>query len=104
MQRGMQYGVHAFAWRNADKPGAHGARAAIAYLHNQAESGTSCPLTMTHSSAPALMHSPELAKQWLPKIHSYEYDARMLPRLQKTACTIGKIGRASCRERMCRYV
>src|SRR3546814_13940930 len=44
---------------------------------------------MTHSSAPALMHSPELAKQWLPKIHSYEYDARMLPSLQKTACTIG---------------
>src|SRR3546814_4426766 len=55
MQLGMQYGVHAFAWRNADKPGAHVARAAIAYLHNQAESGTSCPLTMTHSSAPALM-------------------------------------------------
>src|SRR3546814_16833079 len=41
MQLGMQYGVHAFAWRNADKPGAHVARAAIAYLHNQADSGTS---------------------------------------------------------------
>ena len=89
MQLGMQYGVHAFAWRNADKPGAHVARAAIAYLHNQAESGTSCPLTMTHSAAPALQHSPALAKLWLPKIHSYEYDARVLPGLQKTACTIG---------------
>lgn len=89
MQLGMQYGVHAFAWRNADKPGAHVARAALSYLHNQAESGTGCPLTMTHASVPALMHAPMLAKQWLPKIHSYEYDPRVLPGLQKTACTIG---------------
>src|SRR3546814_13699732 len=84
MQLGMQYGVHAFAWRNADKPGAHVARAAIAYLHNQAASGTSCPLTMTPSSAPALMHSPERAKQWLPQIHSYDSDATLFPRCQKT--------------------
>ncbi|NGY03840.1 isovaleryl-CoA dehydrogenase [Solimonas terrae] len=89
MQLGMQYGVHAYAWRNADKPGAHVARAAISYLHNQAESGTSCPLTMTHSAAPALLHAPQLAAQWLPKMHSCEYDARVLPGLQKTACTIG---------------
>ncbi|WP_028008349.1 isovaleryl-CoA dehydrogenase [Solimonas flava] len=89
MQLGMQYGVHAFAWRNADKAGAHVARAAISYLHNQAESGTSCPLTMTHSAAPALLHTPELAQRWLPLIHSYEYDSRVLPAAQKKGCTMG---------------
>jgi putative acyl-CoA dehydrogenase len=89
MQLGMQYGVHAFAWRNAGTPGAHVARAAVSYLHNQAESGTSCPLTMTHSAAPALSKSPALAERWLPKIHSYEYDPRVLPMAQKTGCTIG---------------
>ena len=50
MQLGMQHGVHAFAWRHADRPGAHVARAAISYLHSQAEAGTGCPLTMTHSA------------------------------------------------------
>jgi len=89
MQLGMQYGVHAFAWRNADKPGAHVARAALAYLHNQAEAGTSCPLTMTHAAAPALLHSPEVAQRWLPQIHSYEYDPRVLPFAQKKGCTMG---------------
>ena len=89
MQLGMQYGVHAFAWRNADRPGAHVARAALSYLHSQAEAGTGCPLTMTHSAMPALMHQPEVAKFWGPLIHSYEYDPRVLPAAQKTGCTLG---------------
>jgi len=89
MQLGMQHGVHAFAWRHADKPGAHVARAAISFLHSQAEAGTGCPLTMTHSSIPALRHAPELARDWLPRITSLEYDPRVLPFDQKTALTIG---------------
>ena len=89
MQLGMQYGVHAFAWRNIAKQGAHVARAAVSYLHSQAEAGTGCPLTMTHSAMPALMHQPEVAKFWGPLIHSYEYDPRVLPAAQKTGCTLG---------------
>ncbi|MGH8461911.1 MAG: acyl-CoA dehydrogenase family protein [Stenotrophobium sp.] len=89
MQLGMQYGVHAYAWRNADKTGAHVARAAVSYLHSQAEAGTGCPLTMTHSAMPALQHQPELAKVWGPLIHSYEYDPRSLPAVQKNGCTVG---------------
>ena len=89
MQLGMQYGVHAYAWRNIEKTGAHVARAAVSYLHSQAEAGTGCPLTMTHSAMPALMHQPEVAKFWGPLIHSYEYDQRVLPAAQKTGCTIG---------------
>lgn len=89
MELAMQSGVHAFAWRNADKPGAHVVRAALSYLHGQAESGTGCPLTMTHSSIPALRHQPELAKYWVPKLTAYEYDARVLPMADKRSCTIG---------------
>ena len=57
MQLGMQHGVHAFAWRNEATAGAHVARAALSYLHAQAEAATGCPLTMTHSAVPALRPS-----------------------------------------------
>ncbi len=89
MQLGMQYGVHAFAWRNADRAGAHVARAALSYMHAQAEAGTGCPLTMTHSSVPTLRHARRIADAWLPKVTSYEYDPRVLPFGEKTGCTIG---------------
>ncbi|AXQ30073.1 isovaleryl-CoA dehydrogenase [Solimonas sp. K1W22B-7] len=89
MQLGMQYGVHAYAWRNADKAGAQVARAALSYLHYQAEQGTGCPLTMTHSAVPAINHSQELARLWMPRITSTEYDPRVLPAGEKTGCTIG---------------
>lgn len=89
MELAMQAGVHAYAWRNADKSGAHVVRAALSYMHSQAESGTGCPLTMTHSSIPALRHQPELAKYWVPKLTAYEYDSRVLPMADKKACTIG---------------
>ncbi|QHS09695.1 isovaleryl-CoA dehydrogenase [Sinimarinibacterium sp. NLF-5-8] len=89
MQLGMQHGVHAFAWRHAERSGAHVARAALSYLHAQAESGTGCPLTMTHAAVPTLRHAPQLASAWLPKITATDYDPRLLPFVQKNACTIG---------------
>jgi putative acyl-CoA dehydrogenase len=89
MELGMRHGVHAFAWRHADRPGAHVARAAISYLHSQAEAGTGCPLTMTHSAIPALRHAPDLAREWIPKLTSLDYDPRVLPFAQKNGCTIG---------------
>ncbi len=89
MQLGMQYGVHAFAWRNEDRSGAHVARAALSYMHAQAEAGTGCPLTMTHSAVPTLRHGTALAQRWLPKINSYDDDPRVLPMAEKTGCTIG---------------
>ena len=52
MALGMQHGVHAYAWRNAARPGAHVARAALLFMHYQADGGTCCPLTMTHAVVP----------------------------------------------------
>ncbi|MDP9142997.1 MAG: isovaleryl-CoA dehydrogenase [Pseudomonadota bacterium] len=85
----MAHGVHAFAWQNESTPGAHVARAALSYMHSQAEAGTGCPLTMTHSSVPAIRNEPGVAKDWIPKIIGSGYDPRVLPFAQKTAVTIG---------------
>jgi putative acyl-CoA dehydrogenase len=89
MQLAMQHGVHSFFWRNEHKPGANVVRAALSYMHGQAESGTGCPLTMTYASVPSLRQSPKLAAEWLPRVTATEYDPRVLPAAQKTACTIG---------------
>jgi len=89
MELGIEYGVPNFAWRHEDRAGAHVARAALAYLHNQPEQGTSCPLTMTYACVPALRHQPDLVASWLPRVTSVEYDAQFIPAWQKAGNTIG---------------
>jgi putative acyl-CoA dehydrogenase len=89
MELGIAHGVTAFAWRNAERPGAHVARAALSYLGSQADQGTGCPMTMTYACVPALRHQPELAKAWLPRITSTEYDSRFIPAWDKRGNTIG---------------
>jgi len=89
MQLNMAHAVHAFGWRNEDKPGAHVARAALSYMAGQVEAGNGCPLTMTYAAVPALRHAPELAAEWVPRITSTEYDPRSVPAAQKKGCTMG---------------
>jgi putative acyl-CoA dehydrogenase len=89
MQINMAHGVHAFAWRNEGKAGAHVVRAGLSYMAGQVEAGNGCPLTMTYASVPALRHAPELAQEWLPRITSLEYDPRTIVAAQKKGCTIG---------------
>ena len=89
MLLGIEHGVTGFAWRHADRNGAHVARAALAYLHNQADQGTSCPLTMTYACVPSLEQQPELAREWLPRILNTAYDERSVPAWDKAGNTIG---------------
>ena len=89
MELGMQHGVHAYAWRHAERPGAHVARAALLFMHYQADGGTCCPLTMTHAVVPALRHAPTLAAEWLPRVGAFDYDPRDQPAAEKRAATIG---------------
>ena len=89
MQLGVEHGVTGFAWRNATREGAHVARAALAYLHTQADQGTSCPLTMTYACVPALEQQPALAREWLPRILGTTYDDRSKPATEKRGNTIG---------------
>jgi len=89
MKLGIAHGVSGFAWRNADVPGAHVARAALMYLHYQADQGTSCPLTMTYACVPTIKQSPDLARDWLPRIIATEYDGSHRPAWLKDGNTIG---------------
>ncbi|HPA02476.1 MAG TPA: isovaleryl-CoA dehydrogenase [Chiayiivirga sp.] len=89
MQLGVEHGVPNFSWRNEQTPGAHVARAALAYLHMQPEQGHNCPLTMTHACVPALRQQPALAREWLPRVLTPHYDGRCLPAHEKPGNTIG---------------
>ena len=53
MSAGIAHGITSAPWTQPG-PGAHVARAASMYLHNQIEAGTCCPMTMTYACVPAL--------------------------------------------------
>ncbi|GGA71942.1 acyl-CoA dehydrogenase [Arenimonas soli] len=89
MRTAVEHGVPGFAWRHDGRDGAHVARAALMFLHNQADQGSSCPLTMTYASVPALAHAPALANDWLPRIRSASYDPAHRPGWEKAGVTIG---------------
>ncbi|CDZ94550.1 acyl-CoA dehydrogenase family protein [Pseudomonas saudiphocaensis] len=88
MRTGIEHGIPSLPWADP-QPGAQVARAGLMYLHNQAEAGSSCPLTMTFASVPALRLQPEIAAIWLPKVLATEYDPRNVPMEQKAGVTIG---------------
>jgi putative acyl-CoA dehydrogenase len=88
MRAAIEAGVHAWSWTD-DTAGAHVVRAALSYLHHQAEAGTSCPLTMTHAAVPVLRQSAELAHAWLPGVLSRQYDGRNRPATDKPGLTLG---------------
>jgi len=89
MRHSMEAEVHSFSWNRPGKQGAHVVRAALAYLTNQAEAGTGCPMTMTHAAVPTLRNSQTLAEAWVPRITAPHYDPRSLPAAQKKSCTMG---------------
>ncbi|MBX8574705.1 acyl-CoA dehydrogenase family protein [Pseudomonas cichorii] len=88
MSTAIDHGIPSLPWTDP-QPGAHVARAAMSYLHTQADPGSGCPLTMTFASVPALKLQPELAQIWLPKILSSQYDPRNIGIAHKTGATIG---------------
>lgn len=66
-------GLHAGPWQDP-RPGAHVARAAMEYLHHQAEPGSNCPLTMTFAAVPVLRQAGAMAGDWLRGVLSSRYD------------------------------
>jgi putative acyl-CoA dehydrogenase len=93
MRTAIEAGAHSLPWTThssaVEKKGAHVARAAMEYMHNQADSGSGCPLTMTFAAVPAIKTTPSLAKDWLPKITARHYDERNIPWFEKEGVTIG---------------
>ncbi|WP_213875431.1 acyl-CoA dehydrogenase family protein [Pseudomonas sp. dw_358] len=88
MSTAIAHGLPSLPWTDP-RAGAHVARAALAYLHFQAEAGSGCPLTMTFASAPALRLQPDLAERWLPKVLSTVYDPRNVGMAHKAGVTLG---------------
>ena len=87
MQAAIGHGMTGLSWTDG-RPGAHVARAALSFLHSQAEPGTSCPLTMTHAAVPVLRREPML-RDWADKAASTHYDAREVPIGEKPGITLG---------------
>ena len=81
------HGVAGLSWYDGS-PGAHVARAALSYLHHQAEAGTSCPLTMTHAAVAVLRQDPALV-EWADKAAAPHYDPRDVPIADKHGITLG---------------
>ena len=67
MTQAVEAGLPSLPWRDS-RQGAHAVRAALVYLHNQGECGTTCPTTMTFAATPALRHQPDVAERWLPPV------------------------------------
>lgn len=64
-------------------------RAALSLMHYQAESGSSCPLTMTFAAIPALQTSRAAFTEWIDKGITPAYDPRDVPVSQKQGAVFG---------------
>jgi putative acyl-CoA dehydrogenase len=69
-------GAHTSAWAEP-RPGANVARAATFMLFAQVEPGHACPVSMSHAAVPALAATPALAREWVPRLLSRDYDGRL---------------------------
>src|SRR5581483_3849331 len=67
LQLGLRHGLQGSTWREP-RAGAHVARAAKFVALAQVEAGVGCPLSMTHAAVPALRTTPELAREWEPRL------------------------------------
>lgn len=89
MNAAMQGNVHNYSWQHEGQQGAHVVRAALIFMHSQADAGTTCPLTMTHAAIPALRQAKGLPDYWVNKVVHGHYDERTLPAEHKNGLSIG---------------
>jgi putative acyl-CoA dehydrogenase len=89
MRRGIEVTqTPSYAWRLG--AGGHVTRAALSMLTYGAESGTSCPLTMTFASVPALgMRGGADLRAWADGAQQPHYDPRDVPQSEKQGLTLG---------------
>jgi putative acyl-CoA dehydrogenase len=91
MQGIISRGYHSSPWTVGDsaRSGAHAARAAGYLMQAQIESGTLCPTTMTYGAIAAMRRDPVLAREWVPRLLTREYDARDIHFQDKRGGLIG---------------
>ena len=88
MRLAVERRIHSLPYSDP-RPGAHVTRAAFAMLASENEAGHLCPISMTYSAAPVIRRDPALAEEWLPRITTTRYDARLLPAAEKSGALIG---------------
>jgi len=91
MRRSVSIGLHTSIWdETPEERGQRNlARAARFYISAGTEGGHLCPITMTNASVATLMKSPELLKEWFPRIQARTYDPSNKPPVQKKGLTLG---------------
>ena len=96
MALSMEQGLHCGSFEHLaagpdakPRPSANVIRAAGSYMAVQMEAGHCCPITMTNAAIAVLRHQPEIARVWLPRLLSREYDRAFAPIADKTSVTIG---------------
>ncbi len=87
MDLGLGAGFAAGAWDGT--PNGHLLHAAILFLTGQADSGTSCPMTMTCASVAALQADPAVGDPWIGGVLSGRYDPAARPASEKSGVTLG---------------
>ena len=88
MRAAIEAGLPSLPWTEA-RAGAHVARAALEYMHNQADSGSGCPLTMTFAAIPALRLQPDVGEDWIRRATARVYDGSNRPWHEKAGITLG---------------
>jgi putative acyl-CoA dehydrogenase len=67
----------------------HAARAAGYLMQAQVECGTLCPTTMTYGAIAAMRRDAWLAREWVPRLLTRDYDARDMSIVHKRGGLIG---------------
>ena len=88
MDLAVSHKLHNFAWHNEGNA-PHLGQSVLTYMFSQPEGGVMCPMAMTYSVVPAMRMAPSIAKEWMPRILSTEYDRRDIPANEKTGAMIG---------------
>ena len=91
MRRSAEAGLHMAVVDDSAGTGGrrHVLRGARFYITAQTEIGHLCPITMTNAAGAVLVHEPEVAKVWVPRIRSKRYDHRFRPAAEKAGVTLG---------------
>jgi len=87
MKAGIDNGVSSIAW--TAKSSGHIAHAALAYMMGWADTGVTCPMTMTYAVTPVLQAEDWTHETWLAGVTAAKYDGICKPAQQKSGLTMG---------------
>jgi putative acyl-CoA dehydrogenase len=87
MDLGLSHGVASRAWTHPAL--GHTVHGALMMLMTQADSGVTCPMSMTYAVVPALAAADWATDEWTPRVTAGRYDPRFVPAAMKAGATMG---------------